>query len=98
MCNIAISFVCKSKELDIIFEGRDQRGEHATDATLKSQKALTAVSLHVLQLLREVDDDVVIVEEGGEGPVDDLGGERRVWTDVGEEEGGAERFVLLLDL
>ena len=65
---------------------------------MKSQKALTAVSLHVLQLLREVDDDVVIVEEGGEGPVDDLGGERRVWTDVGEEEGGAERFVLLLDL
>ena len=64
----------------------------------KSQKALTAVTLHGLQLLGEVDDDIVIVEEGGEGSVDDLGGERRVWTNVGEEEGGAERFILLLDL
>ena len=62
------------------------------------KKVLTAVSLHVLQLLGEVDYDVVIVEECGEGSVDDLGGERRVWTDVGEQEGGAKRFILLLDL
>ena len=67
--------------------------------TLKgNKKALTAVTLHGLQLLGEVDNDIVIVEEGGEGSVDDLGGERRVWTNVGEEEGGAERFILLLDL
>ena len=38
---------------------------------------LTAVALHGLELLREVDHHVVVVEEGREGAVHDLEGERQ---------------------
>ena len=42
---------------------------------------LTAVALHGLELLGEVDDHVVVVEEGREGAVHDLGGERQYVED-----------------
>jgi len=50
-----------------------------------------------LKPLREVLKDVVAVEERGEAAVDDLGRHRRVRTDVGQQQAGAEVRVLLFD-
>ena len=52
----------------------------------------------MLEPLGEVLDDLVGLEEGGEASVDNLGSHVTVRAAVGQQEAGAERRVLLLDL
>ena len=51
----------------------------------------------VLEPLGEVLDDVIVVEEGREAAVDDLGRHGAVGPDVGQQEARAEVRILLLD-
>lgn len=55
------------------------------------------VLLHGAELLGKVLDDVVVVKEGGERAVDNLGGHGGVGSDVGQEERGSKVLVLLFD-
>ena len=64
----------------------DQKDDHNEDicddhVDDNDNGGLTAVALHGLELLGEVDDHVVVVEEGREGAVHDLGGERQYVED-----------------